>query len=359
MSIESFLNAKSIAVVGASQDTHKPSGMVLRFLSKSDYQGKIYPINPKYTKIEQWDCYPSLAALPTAVDLAVVATPTEGVISVLEECAAQKIPGALVMTGGFGEGGTGTQGHQRKARLDQLVSNSGLRVLGPNTVGMVNFTSGLPLTFADWYGRDTGLRGEVAVLTHSGSTGGLIFSLLQAAGVGVNFWIGLGNEIDLEAADFIRHFAKDISVKTVVCFLEGLKDGSNFIDAVTQLRQAGKNIVVLKAGRSPAAQRSTLSHTGKLSSSGKVYEAVFRETGVIQANSLREVIYLVKLLQSEDRSPPRSPQHTRHHFRVRRHLFDTCGPCHRQWSRNASSVRRGTGSSAQIHSRIWFARKSR
>ncbi len=301
MTIMSLLNPKSVAIVGASPDPHKPSGMALQFLAKSGYKGAVYPINPKYPTIGQWTCYPSLAALPGIADLVVVATPTEGAMPVLEECAKLGTPAALVMSGGFGEGGTGAEGDQRRDRLAELVAKSSLRVLGPNTVGMVNFSDGVPLTFADWYGRDLGLRDKVAILTHSGSTGGLIFSLLQGAGVGVNYWVGLGNEIDLEAADFIQHFADADDVNTVVCFLEGLKDGVRFIEAVRHLRAVGKNVVVLKAGRSVAGQRSTLSHTGKLSSSAKVYDAVFSEIGVIQAAALSEIVYLVKLLRTRKR----------------------------------------------------------
>lgn len=294
--VAALLEARSIAVVGASADQRKPSGMILRFLESSDYPGRVFPVNPGHQRLGRWQCYPSVQDLPEAADLAVVATPAAAALGVLTECAEVGMPSAVVMSGGFGEGGTGPEGRQRAEQLRSLVRRTGVRVLGPNTVGLVNFGRRLPVTFADWYQRDTGQRGPVAVLTQSGSVGGLAFSLLQRHGVGVDYWVGLGNETDLELADFLGYFAHADDVRTVVCFLEGLTDGQRFIEAASTLRATGRDLVVLTAGRSAAAQRSALSHTGKVSGSAQVSHAVFAELGVIEVRSLHELAYVTKVL---------------------------------------------------------------
>lgn len=297
-SIDTLLNPKSVAVVGASADPGKPSGMVLGFLERSGYAGEVYPINPRYQSIRNWRCYPTLSDAPTPPDIAVIAVPVAHVVQVAEECVQSGVAHAVVMTGGFGEGATGEEGEQRRDQLLAMARRGGMRIVGPNTVGIVSFPQMLPLTFADWYGRDTGARDRVAVLTHSGSMGGLIFSLLQANRIGVNYWVGLGNEADLEVSDFVEAFSQRADVDTVVCFLEGLKDGRRFMHAVDQLRSNGKNIIVLKAGRSAASQRSTLSHTGKLSSSANVYSAIFKKLGVVEVGSLQELAYVMRLLKA-------------------------------------------------------------
>jgi acyl-CoA synthetase (NDP forming) len=200
------------------------------------------------------------------------------------------------MTGGFGEGRTGAEGETRRQRLLAICERSGMHVVGPNTVGMVNFRARLPLTFADWYARDTGKRGGIAIVTHSGSVGGLIFSSLQSNGIGVDYWLGLGNEATLESADFIAHFNADPAIHTVICYLEGIRSGAKFRQAAQEARRRGKRIVALRAGGHPESARSTRSHTGKPPTAFDVYAGVFRQTGVIDAASLAELSYVMVLL---------------------------------------------------------------
>ena len=303
MNLSRLLAPASVAVVGASADSKKPSGMMLGFLQRSGFSGRVYPINPKYATLGGWACYPSIEALPEVPDVAVVALPVGIALDVLDGCARRGIPYVVLMTGGFGEGATGDDGRGRLRKLQDLCRRTGLRVLGPNTVGMVNFRHHLPLTFADWYARDSGQRGGVAILTHSGSVGGLMFSMLQQHRVGVDYWVGLGNEGDLELSDFITHFADDPDVHTLACFVEGLKDGRRFMEAASAALAAGKNLVVLKAGNSAASQRATLGHTGKLSTSSRVYRAVLGSLGVIQVDSLQELAYAVKVVSMAGRRP--------------------------------------------------------
>ena len=298
MNLERLLEPRSVALVGASADPKKISGMMVEFLRKSRYPGRVYAVNPRYDAINDWKCYPTVDALPETVDVLVVAVPVAIAFEALEQAARRGVPFVVLMTGGFGEGTSGDEGERRRQRLVALCNETGMRVIGPNTVGMVNFRGHLPLTFADWYGRDTGQRGGVAILTHSGSVGGLIFSSLQINKVGVDFWIAGGNEATLETADFIDWFSDDPDIRIIACFMEGVINGRSFIDAARKARRNGKHVVVLKAGNSAESQRSTRAHTIKSSTAGYVYRGVFEQLGIVQVDSLAELTYAVKLLAS-------------------------------------------------------------
>jgi acyl-CoA synthetase (NDP forming) len=306
VNLQKLLEPRSVAIVGASAEPKKISGMILGFLEKSGYAGRVYAVNPRYDKIGGLPCFPSVDALPETVDLVVCVVPVAFAFDAIESAARRGVPFCLIMTGGFGEGRTGAEGEARCQRLLAICGETGMHVVGPNTVGMVNFRGGLALTFADWYARDTGQRGGVAIVTHSGSVGGLIFSSLQLNGIGIDYWFGLGNEATLETADFISHFSTDPAMHTVICYIEGVRSGANFIRAADEARRHGKRIVVIRAGGHPESARSTLSHTGKRPSSADVYSGVFRQLGVIEAMSLAELSCVMTLLTAAgDRLGPR------------------------------------------------------
>lgn len=304
LGIKKMLEPSSVAIVGASGDPRKLTGMLLDFLRRSGYQGDIFPVNPRYAELAGLPCYPSLSALPRAADVAVIGVPGDAAVNSVRECADLGIGSVVMLSGGFGEGSNAApEGVKRAAELGALCRERGVRMVGPNTTGIVNFAGSVPLTFADWYGRDRGLRGGVSVLAGSGTVGGLIFQALQAKGVGVNHWIGLGNELDLEFADFVDYFGEQDSTDVLVCYIESLADGRRFFTAAEKARRNGKHIVVLTAGHSDAARRSTLSHTGKLASSSAVYSGIFRQLGIIETSSIEEAAYTAKALQSGLRLP--------------------------------------------------------
>lgn len=303
MSLALLFDPKSVALVGASADSKKISGMLVTFLQKSGFNGRVYPVNPRYDQIGDWTCYPSVDAIPETVDVAVIALPVAAVRETLEAVARRGTPFAVLMSGGFGEGRSGEEGTRRLAWLNSLIDETGIRVVGPNTVGLVNFLCNFPLTFADWYGRDNGRRGNVAILSHSGSVGGLLFSALQLASVGIAYWIATGNEADLEIADFIAHLSDDPNVHIIACFMEGVMTGRHFMVAAENARAKGKRIVVLKSGATEESIRATSAHTRKHSTSADVYDAVFRQLGIVQVTSMSELIYAVKLLLALEAVP--------------------------------------------------------
>jgi acyl-CoA synthetase (NDP forming) len=295
--IDRLLEPRSIAVIGASTDPRKLTGMLLSFLGDSGFEGAVYPVNPRSTAINGLTCYPSVSALPEVPDVAVIGVPGDTAVAAVRECAAIGMPAVVMLSGGFGEGSDPSpDGARRTAEVTEICRNSGLRLVGPNTTGVVNFERSTPMTFADWYARDTGLRAGVEILAGSGTVGGLVFQVMQRAGVGVNHWIGVGNELDLTMAEFIDYFAERESTRVIVCYAEGLVAGRAFFEAAVKARRAGKSIVVLTAGRSDASRRSMLSHTGKVSSSSAIYSGIFAQLGIVETRSIEETAYVAKAL---------------------------------------------------------------
>jgi len=295
MSFDRLFHAKSVALVGASATPQKGAGKAVEFLKNSGYKGRVYPVNPAYEQIGDWKCYPSMEAVPETVDAMLLIVPVAAAFEALEIGARQGVPFAVLTSGGFGEGRSGADGEEKLARLRKLCADTGMKILGPNTIGMVNFYESMPLTFADWYGRDTGQRDGVAVVTNSGSVGGLIFSSLQINKVGIKYWIATGNEAVVEVADVIDELSDDPDIHTICCFMEGVMDGRRFMAAAEKARLAGKRILVLKAGGHEVSARSTEAHTMKRSSDAETYDAIFRQLGVSQVVSLQELTQAVKV----------------------------------------------------------------
>lgn len=295
--IDRLLEPRSIAVIGASTDPRKLTGMLLTFLGGSGFEGAVYPVNPRSTEINGLTCYPSIRAVPEVPDVAVIGVPGDTAVAAVRECAELGVPAVVMLSGGFGEGSDPSpDGARRTAEVAEICRSSGLRLVGPNTTGVVNFERSTPMTFADWYARDTGRRAGVEVLAGSGTVGGLLFQVMQRAGVGVNHWIGVGNELDLNVAAFIDYFAERESTRVIVCYVEGLVGGREFFEAAVKARRAGKAIVVLTAGRSDASRRSMLSHTGKVSSSSAIYSGIFAQLGIVETRSIEETAYVAKAL---------------------------------------------------------------
>lgn len=301
--VSRLLNATRVAIVGASANRDKPSGLLFENIRNSGWSGALFPVNPRYQELDGVPVFPSVHELPSEVDLAVVAVGPDQAAAAVEDCASHGIPTILLLSGGFGEGATGQVGLDRARDLLATCRRHGTRLVGPNSVGIVNFDSPLPLTFADWYRSDTGVRGSTAIITQSGSVGGLAFRHLQNQGVGIRYWVGAGNELDLGIEDFLAAWLDDPTVSRVVCYLEGVRDGRAYLRAAKNLTSAGKHLVVLKAVDTSAARRAAVSHTGKLASSQAMYDAAFRSVGAITVTSLQELAYVLRILADSPQVP--------------------------------------------------------
>lgn len=285
-SVDSLLRPRSVAIIGASADTAKLTGRPLAYLEKYGFAGDIYPVNPRYQTIGAHRCYPDIAALPHAPDAAVVLLGSGRVLDAVRQLAAIGTRSAIVLASGFGE--SGPEGRARQEELRQAAG--AMRLLGPNTIGLVNVSEGIVLSASNALVTDEIVAGNIALVSQSGGILGSLLSRAQAAGIGFSKLIATGNECDLEVADFIDHLTDDAATQVIALYLEGLRNAKAFQAAVIRAQAAGKAVVAYKVGRSEAGARSAVSHTGALAGSDAAYDAMFKQFGVIRAERYSDLL---------------------------------------------------------------------
>lgn len=284
--MSALMAPRSIAVVGASDSPGRIGGRVVARL-KETYQGKIIPVNPSRDTVQDLPARPSITDLDAATDLAIVATPAAGVADVARECAAKGVRAMLVLSAGFAE--TGEAGLRLQAELAEVTSAAGIRVCGPNCIGMVNLTIGLRAVFSSIQAFAQ-RPGNVAVVSQSGAYGMTLYELAQTAGLGASYMYAAGNEADVSCGEALRYLVDQPDVQTVALFVEGIRKPDQFISAARHALELGKPVVGIKVGRSHAGIRAAASHTGALAVPSKVADAVFDELGIVRVRTARELI---------------------------------------------------------------------
>ena len=284
--IDSLLRPRSVAIVGASADTAKLTGRPLAYLEKYGFTGEIYPVNPRYETIGAHRCYPDIAALPQPPDAAIVLLGGGRVLDAVRQLAEIGTRSAIVLASGFGE--SGAEGRARQEELRRVAGT--MRLLGPNTIGLVNVSEGIVLSASNALVTDEIIAGNIALVSQSGGILGSLLSRAQAAGIGYSKLIATGNECDLEVSDLIDHLVDDPATKVIALYLEGLRNAKAFEAAVLRAHAAGKPVVAFKVGRSEAGARSAVSHTGALAGSDAAYDAMFRQFGVIRAERFSDLL---------------------------------------------------------------------
>ena len=286
--LDAMLKPNTIAVVGASRDQTKWGGKTLKFLKKFGYSGRIYPVNPKYEEIASLKCYASPLALPRDIDLAIVILPARLVPSTLEELAEAGVKTAIILSSGFAE--LDNEGEQRQELIRQLASRKGIRVCGPNGLGIINVKDRIPASPSSGLEVDELIFEPIGLISQSGAIG-LAMTLNRAydRGVGFSLLISTGNEADLETADFLAFLAREPNTKVIAIYSEGFHDGRRFLLALDKAISAGKPVILLKAGRSHIGQQVATSHTGMIAASTAVVEGVCRQKGVILARDFDDL----------------------------------------------------------------------
>ncbi|HEY3154280.1 MAG TPA: acetate--CoA ligase family protein [Candidatus Binatia bacterium] len=274
---------KSVAVVGASSDPTKASGLPLRNLINSKFTGKIYPVNPRASEISGLTCYPSVTDLPEAPDVAILMIDAKLSPQVLEECAKKGARTAIIGSAGFSE--SGPEGQERQAELSSIAKKYGIRVCGPNCHGTFNVLKGIPCGYDHSFALLL-TPGPVAIASHSGALLGVLGHRAVQANQGLSYLVSNGNEMDLDLCDFTEFFLEDASTQVVALLMEGLKDGPRFLQLAERAHELGKKIVVLKVGKSERGAITTLAHTARMAGAGEVYEAAFRQYGVISTDTV-------------------------------------------------------------------------
>lgn len=277
---------QSVAVVGASERANAFGARTLA--NMKGFEGRQYPINPNYTELAGRTCYPSLVALPEVPDCVVIATPRDAVESIAIECAARGVGAILVLAAGFAE--TGKPEHiALQNRLVAIAQAANMRLLGPNTIGLVNYAVGAGLTFSGMPERRPLKPHAIGIVSQSGSLG---FSLSQAVerGVSVSHVLTAGNSSDVDVADHVAYLALNPDCRAIACLFEGMSDPSRMLEAAELAWRADKPLVMYKIATGQEGARAAMSHTGSLAGSERAYAAGFARAGVIQVDKLEALV---------------------------------------------------------------------
>lgn len=296
--LESLYRPKSIAVVGASSKPEKLGYVLLNNVIDYGYSGDIYPINPAGGEILGYTAYASLKDVGKPIDLVLISIPGPAVPSVIEEAGQCACKSAVVLSSGFGE--SGEEGKAAQDAITSVCQSTGLRVLGPNCMGVYNNTDNLNGTYFWELPR---VKGTMSFISQSGAFGGVMFNEIRAREMGVSKFFSIGNQADITHADLLEALADDKDTKVIGLFIEGIKDGGRFLEALSKVT-ADRPVVAFKGGRTEAGVRAAASHTGSMAGSYDVYQAALKEAGALIAEESEEFFDALMAL-SMQRPPPR------------------------------------------------------
>ena len=291
--IHRMLSPTSIAVVGATPRVQY-GGRFLQAALRASERVNVYPVNPRYEELMGVKCYPSLKDLPECPDLVGIIVPHDRVMRVLEECAEVEAGSAIVISAGFAERGT-EGGAALQRQIGEFTRQSGVRICGPNCLGVANLREGI-WACSSSLGAE-GTVGPIALVSQSGASAfGPFLSRAVDRGIGYSYIVSTGNEADLDSTDFIRYLVEDDHTRVISCFIEGFKDGRKFLEVARLAQERGKPIVLIKVGRSDLGARAARSHTAALTGSDSVHDAAFKQYGVIRVEDYDALLEVSQLL---------------------------------------------------------------
>ena len=291
---------RAVALVGASGDAGKNTARPQRFMRKHGYSGRIVPINPGRSEIAGDPSFPTLADVPGEIDHAFIMVPAAQVEAVLRDCAAKKVPVATIYSDGFAE--TGPEGAAREKKLVALAHSLGVRLIGPNSIGLANVANGATITVNAAFETDSLPRGGASVVSQSGTIIGTLLSRGAPRALGFAKLVSVGNESDLGVGELVEMLAGDADTKVILLFLETIRDAQRLASAARKAHAAGKAVVAYKLGRSALGEAMAKSHTGALAGSDAAVDAYFRHNGIVRVDMLETLVEIVPLLSG--RKPP-------------------------------------------------------
>ena len=293
--LRTILAPRSVAVIGASRHADTIGGAVFANLIAGGFTGPVYPINPNADVVQSVPAFASVADVPGTVDLAVIVVPADRVADAARECAAKKVSAVVVISAGFAE--TGHEGAERQSELLEICREAGMRLIGPNCMGVVNTNPDVLLnaTFAPLFPR----RGKVGFLSQSGALGLAVMDLMQARALGMSTFVSVGNKADISGNDLLHYWETDDDTNLVMLYLESFGNPRRFARIGSRVGRS-KPILAVKSGRTKAGARATSSHTGALLQGSDVtVDALFEQSGVIRTDSLAEMFDVATLLSNE------------------------------------------------------------
>ncbi|HEX3953856.1 MAG TPA: acetate--CoA ligase family protein [Stellaceae bacterium] len=277
-----------MAIFGASNDPSRISGRSLRYYREAGFQGGLYPINPTRDTVQGLPAFPDIASVPGTVECAVIAVPANLAVESMEACVKKGVKAVVMFTAGFAE--IGDAGRVMQTRITQIARDSGIRLCGPNCLGLFNMRTGHTATFSSFLEEGPTSAGPLGMVTQSGAFGTHLLALTARRGIQVGVWMSTGNEADVSVADGISFLADDPETKAIACYVEAIQDGAAFAEAVARARANGKPVIAMKVGGSTIGAAAAASHTASLAGSDAVYDAALRQIGVERAKTPEDLV---------------------------------------------------------------------
>lgn len=299
LSLSAIFYPKSVAVIGATEKPASVGRTVLRNLLEQPSGATVFPVNPNRSNVLGIRSYRDIAAIGEPVDLAIVITPAETVPSILEQCIATGVHGAIVISAGFAE--RGEHGRELETRIRKILSSGKLRIIGPNCLGVINPRTGLNATFA----QSGALPGSLAFLSQSGALCTAILDWSRRENVGFSGFVSVGSMLDVDWGDLIYHFGDDPYTSSILIYMESIGNARSFLSAAREVALQ-KPIIIIKPGRTEAARKAAASHTGAITGTDEVFEAAFRRAGALRVSTISELFDMAEVLAKQPR--PKGPR---------------------------------------------------
>ena len=287
-SLDALLRPASVAVIGASNDPTRIGGRPVRYLRAAGYAGRVYPVNPRHKEVQGLAAFPHISDVPEAVDLAIVAVPAPSVVDTVEACAARGVRVAVIYSAGFAE--MGAEGRRLQRRLGAIAAETGLRIVGPNCLGVYNSELGFFATFSTTLEDGFPAPGGVALVSQSGAYGSHLSLLARKRNIDIRYWVTTGNEADVSVPEVLGWLAQQDDVSVIMAHAEGINDRDALVHALGTARARRKPVVFQKVGVTGVGAKAVQSHTASLAGADPVYEAAFRQFGAYRARDTDEML---------------------------------------------------------------------
>jgi acetyl coenzyme A synthetase (ADP forming)-like protein len=310
--LNAFFAPKSVAIVGATKKINKAGHVIFKNFVENKrrgvFKGEVFPVNPYEDSILGFQCYPSVTKIPVELELVVVVVPAEVVPKIMEDAASKKVKAVVIISSGFSEIGK----HELENEVLVIAKKAGIRILGPNCLGVYDSKTGVDMLFLpetkvlttgeEVIATPRPMPGNIAMVTQSGAFGVAALDYLAGRQVGVSKFVSFGNKCDVDEAEMLHYLLHDEETRVILLYIEDIKSGREFIKIAKEVSKK-KPIVALKAGRTEAGARAAASHTGALAGSDQIYDAVFAQTGILRAKDMEEFFDAGKALAMQ---PPAS-----------------------------------------------------
>lgn len=287
-SLEPMLRPKSVAIIGASDTPSRIGGRPIHSMKTLGFKGDIYPVNPKWETIQDLPAYGKIQDVPKGVDSAIIAVPAKIAVQSVRDCADHGVKSAVMFTSGFAE--LSDDGAKAQREITGIAKESGMRLIGPNCLGVFNVEVGWYGTFTNAPGMLRLPPGPMGIVSQSGAYGAHVFMVSQLRGVGSNYWVTTGNEADVDVAEVIEFYAQAPDVKVILAYAEGMKDADRICKALEMARDAEKPVIFMKVGSTDVGAQAAASHTASLAGADAVYDALFKQYGVYRAETTEEFV---------------------------------------------------------------------